>query len=354
MHRPNSPHQYVDRETGRVVTEKLLADPLIRQLYSRVRESAPLLFKAATSRRMSALLGYLNFDAPLTGRYARRSLRLGAMGIDVAECLEPPENLNTARKIFERQIRYWRCRPMPAATDRVVSPADARMIVGAFHRHHALFLKEKFFSFQELIGPEKKSWIDAFEAGDFAVLRLTPDKYHYNHLPVSGRVLDIYAIEGRCHSCNPHAVVTEVTPLSKNRRVVTVIDTDVPGGTRVGLVAMIEIVALMIGDIRQCYSTRGYASPMDIRPGLFLRRGCPKSLYRPGSSVDVLIFQKGRIAFSPDILANMRRRDIASRFTHHFSAPLVETDVAVRSEIAMRADGPGRRLSASKAHRGAD
>lgn len=54
------------------------------------------------------------------------------------------------------------------------------------------------------------------------------------------------------NSCNPGAVVSMVTPFSKNRRVVTVIDTDVPGGTGIGLVAM------MIGDIVQCYSTHGY------------------------------------------------------------------------------------------------
>jgi phosphatidylserine decarboxylase len=43
-----------------------------------------------------------------------------------------------------------------------------------------------------------------------------------------------------------------VRPYSKNKRVVTIIDTDVEGGTGIGLVAMIEVVALMIGDIVQC------------------------------------------------------------------------------------------------------
>jgi phosphatidylserine decarboxylase len=47
---------------------------------------------------------------------------------------------------------------MPRAVDRIVSPADARMIVGSFDCHGALFLKEKFFSFYELIGEDKKQW----------------------------------------------------------------------------------------------------------------------------------------------------------------------------------------------------
>ena len=333
------PHQYIDRETNDVTTEKLIADNLIRRLYSRAKENPSLLFKAATSKRMSALLGFLNYDLSLNGHHQKNGDRLKSMGLNLDECLDDPATLDTARKIFERKIRFWRCRPMPDSDDRIVSPADARMIVGSLDCHDSLFLKEKFFSFEELIGIDKPTWLETFSGGDFALFRLTPDKYHYNHVPVAGRVKDIYAVDGCCHSCNPGAVVSMVTPYSKNRRVVTIIDTDVVGGTRIGLVAMIEIVAMMIGDIVQCYSRHAYDDPIDVQPGLFLERGCPKSLYRPGSSVDVLIFQKDRVAFSVDILANMLRTDVSSRYTLHFQSPLVETDVKVRSEIGRRVNG---------------
>jgi phosphatidylserine decarboxylase len=333
---PPSHHQYIERDTARVNTEKLIADPLINRLYARSREDASLLFKAATSLRTSAILGFLNFDLPLPGRRQATRNRIRSMGIDLSECLEDPLELDTPRKLFERKIRYWQCRRMPESTDRIVSPADARMIAGSFDRHDSLFLKEKFFSFEDLLGKDKRPWLEAFKNGSFAIFRLTPDKYHYNHLPVSGRVKDIYEISGSCHSCNPGAVVSMVTPYSKNRRVVTIIDTDVPGGTAIGLVAMIEIVAMMIGDIVQCYSTHGYDDPLDIASGMFVDRGCPKSLYRPGSSVDVLMFQPHRMVFCDDILANMRRKDVISRFTLHFQAPLVETDVRVRSEVGKK------------------
>lgn len=332
------PHQYIDRDTNTVTTETLVADALINRLYAHGKENPSLLFKAATSKRMSAILGFLNYDLPLNGHHPGNRSRLKAMGLNLDECLDDPHSLDTARKIFERKIRYWQCRPMPEADDRIVSPADARTIVGSLDCHDSLYLKEKFFTFKDLIGSDKPLWQEALAGGDFALFRLTPDKYHYNHVPVSGRVEEIYEIDGCCHSCNPGAVVSLVTPYSKNRRVVTIIDTDVPGGTRVGLVAMIEIVAMMIGDIVQCYSIHAYDNPMAILPGMFLERGCPKSLYRPGSSVDVLIFQKDRVAFSVDILANMLRRDVSSRYTLHFQSPLVETDVKVRSEIGRKVE----------------
>jgi phosphatidylserine decarboxylase len=92
----------------------------------------------------------------------------------------------------------------------------------------------------------------------------------------------------------------------------------------------------MIGDIVQCYSDAAYDHPRPVEPGMVLEKGRPKSLFRPGSSVDVLVFEKNRIAFSPDIVANMYRTDAQSRFSKGFGRPLVETDVRVRETIAIR------------------
>ena len=165
---------------------------------------------------------------------------------------------------------------------------------------------------QELLRPDKDRWLGAFMAGDYVISRLTPEKYHYNHTPVAGRVVDIYESEGSYHSWHPEAVIALATPFSKNKRVVTVIDTDTGGGTGVGLVAMIEVVALMIGDIVQCYSETQYLDPHTVQRGMFLRKGCPKSLYRPGSSTTVLLFQENRVDFAPDLLRNLHRQDVWS------------------------------------------
>lgn len=323
-------HQYIERSSGAVVTERLLGDRMVRLLYHQVRENSAALFGLLTGRWASAVLGAVNYDRPLL---SRRDFAAGC-GIDLDECRDQPESLDTPRKVFERKIRYEQCRPMPDDPTSVVSPADARVLVGSLREQSLLFLKDKFFSLDELLGSFRIGWLETFRQGDFAVFRLTPDKYHYNHTPVAGVVVDLYAVDGNYHCCNPSAVVTVATPYSKNRRVVTVIDTDVPGGTGVGLVAMIEVVALMIGDIVQCYSSRGYDDPQPLRVGMFLDKGRPKSLYRPGSSTDILLFQPDRIEFASDLLRNQRRSGISSRFTQGFGRPLVETDIKVRSLLA--------------------
>ena len=329
-------HQYVRRHSGQVVTEDLFADRIVGFLYSTARERAPTLFRALTGQTASHLLGLANFDLPLARPLTGSVRFLERNGVDLAECIEPPESFTTPRRVFERQIRYWQCRPMPGPGDTAVSPADSRAVIGSFDQDTGLFAKGKFFDYEELFGPHKGAWLSAFEGGDFAVFRLTPDKYHYNHTPVAGKVVDYYEIAGSYHSCNPGAVVEMATPYSKNRRAVTVVDSDVEGGTGVGLVALIEIAALMIGGIVQCYSARAYENPRPVEPGLFVERGRPKSLYRPGSSTDVVVFQKERVEFASDLVENLRNRQATSRFSVGFGGDLVETELKVRSLLATK------------------
>ena len=162
-----------------MVTEDLIADRLVNLVYSRGREIAPNLFRQQTSRRSNDLWAYLHFD--LTAGSPRRAARriIHSLGIDLGECVAAGA-LASPRQVFERQIRYWACRPMAAARERVVSPADARMVFGSLARQSLFFLKEKFFDFQELLGIDKPDWRGAFEGGQFAIFRLTPEKYHYN------------------------------------------------------------------------------------------------------------------------------------------------------------------------------
>lgn len=327
-------HQYLSRNAGRVIDEELFGDRIVRFLYSRVRERAPRLFALALSPRVSSLLGWLNFDLPLVPALLGNRRFLGRCGLDLSECLQPPEFFTTPRRIFERQIDYVRYRPLPEGDGAVVCPADARLLLGSLAADSPLLIKDKFFAYPELLGRDRSPWHQVFAAGEFAAFRLTPDKYHYNHLPVSGRVVDFYRVDGCHHSCHPAAVVAVATPYSANERVVTIIDSDVEGGSGVGRVAMIEITALMIGQVVQCYSERGYADPRPLEVGMMVKRGCPKSLYRPGSSTDILLFEPGRIEFAADLRRLRQRTDPQSAYARLPGGYPPEIDVRVRSLLA--------------------
>jgi phosphatidylserine decarboxylase len=330
-------HQYVDRSSDAVVDERLYADQVVRFLYGPARERAPALFAALTGARMSSLLGFLNYDSWIGARLSGNRAFSARCGLDLSECADPPESLRSARARFERKIRYWECRPMPADPAAVVSPADARALVGSLRETGALPVKEKFFRPDELFLDRGAEWAPRFIDGEYAIFRLTPDKYHWNHTPVAGVVADRFELPGRHHACNPEAVVAIATPHSKNARCVTLIDTDVPGGTGAGLVAMVEVVALMIGRITQAYSEVRYDDPRPVERGTFVRRGCPKSLFQPGSSTVILLFERGRVTFAADLLANRGGRGARSRYTSAFGEPLAETDLRVRSLVGRAA-----------------
>lgn len=326
------PHQYIERTSGGVRDERLKADRLVRLIYSNVREKSGWLLRALTSKVATDIVAWAQYDHPLTMNAVAIRRAIADLGIDPSEILEPSA-IRSLRDLFERKITYWRTRPMTESRNGVVSPCDARMIPDTLEPDTRLFIKQKFFDLTELLGCDRPQWIDAFQGGTFAVFRLTPDKYHYNHVPVTGNVVDFYGIRGRYHSCNPVAAVELATVVSKNKRVVTILDSDVPGGTGAGLVAMVEIAALMIGDIEPAYSDSAYDDPRTPRLGEVLLKGQPKSLFRPGSSTVVLLFQKDRFAFSPDLLANVARCDVKSRFSRGFGRALVETDLRVREDI---------------------
>ena len=335
-------HQYIERRSGEVRTEILLADRMVNFLYAGVREKTPAVFRALTGCRASSVLGWLHFESILGSRFRSPEEVLRSWGASPDECLDPISELDTPYKLFCRRIKYWECRPMPDEPDAVAAPADSRMLAGSLSETSLLFIKDKFFDFTEMLGADKPKWLEAFSGGDFAVFRLTPDKYHYNHTPAAGRVLDIYEIPGGCHSCNPGAVVHLAAPFSKNKRIVTILDTDSLGGTGLGLVAMVEVGALMVGDVDNCYSADFYDNPTPVAPGMFLEKGRPKSLFRPGGSTVVLFFEPGRMEFDSDLLSNQSRKGVQSRFSHNFGRPLAETEVMVRSRIGT-AVGLGRK-----------
>ena len=171
----------------------------------------------------------------------------------------PPATRDTAHKVSEHRIRYWDCRPMEPDPAAIVAPADAHLLVGALQQTSRLFRKHQLFEFEELFGKEKPIWRRVFRRGDYAVLSLTPDKYHYNHVPVAGMVWDVYEIAGVHQACNSAKTVAHDTPYSQNRRTVTIIDTDVVNGTQAGFVAPLRR-ALRCGECENPASSRVFAS----------------------------------------------------------------------------------------------
>lgn len=326
-------HQFVERGRVAACDETLIADRVIGFLYNTSREQPSFLQRVIASAWVTDALATWEFDRPL--RHARVAVPMVAhrLMIRESESLRSFASMRTLRELFERQIRYWDTRPMIAEPERIVSPADGRLLPFCATRTDSLPIKQKFVGVEALLGSAMAA-VDPMTTLSGVIVRLTPDVYHYTHTPVAGRVIHLATIEGEFHSCNPTALINLPGSYAINRRVVTVYDTDVPHGSRVGRVAQVDVAAMMIGRIESRFSVDRYESPRALCVGDFVPRGVPVSLFRPGSSTSIVLWNSERVALARELLLNSSRADLSSRFSHWLGRPWVETQVAVRQTIS--------------------
>jgi phosphatidylserine decarboxylase len=333
-------HQYVERYRNTVSNEVLLADQVISFLYHRSREEPHFLLSSLASGRLTNALAFWQFDRPL--RNPKRTIEYAAhrLMIRESEAVRDFGGMRTLRELFERQIRYWAVRPLPESPTTIVSPADGKLLPFDAFATDMLPVKSKFIRVDELLGGINPwSSHSRFDESSMtrvagAIVRLTPDVYHYTHSPVAGCVVRHEVIEGKFHSCNPTALVRFPGSYAVNRRTLTVYDTDVENGSGVGRVAQVDVAAMMIGQMQSCFSTDCYENPRQMVVGDFVPRGVPVSLFRPGSSTSIVLWDGSRTAVSRELIANSKRSDLRSRFSDWLGQPWVETQVAVRQAIS--------------------
>jgi phosphatidylserine decarboxylase len=90
---------------------------------------------------------------------------------------------------------------------------------------------------------------------------------------------------------SPHSRRWSIPFFAENYRVITQFNSD-----HFGPIAMAEIGAFTVGSIPQCY-----------QPGARMARGDHKSHFELGGSTVVMLFEKGRIEFDADLLANSEK-----------------------------------------------
>jgi phosphatidylserine decarboxylase len=328
-------HQYVQRHRETAADESLLADQAINFLYNTRRDEPGFLLRALGSGVVTDALAHWQFDR----RFARGSNLVERSAhrlmIRESELITPYSQMQTLRELFERKIRYWDVRPLPEHEQLIVSPADGKLLPFCAFERDALPIKSRFIRIDALLA-DVTPWPQAMRARSpisGVIVRLTPDVYHYTHAPVAGKVRHHGIVEGAFHSCNPTALVRFEGSYALNRRAVTVYDTDVEGGTNVGFVVQVDVAAMMIGDIESRFSQKHYDEPRTLKRGDFVPRGAPVSLFRPGSSTSIVLWDGRRAAMGDDLLRNSRRTDLRSRFSDWLGRPWVETQVAVRQSV---------------------
>ena len=274
--------RHIDRRDGELKTEAIYGERPLRWAYGNPlgRLAQWLLIRrwivsAWYGRRMDTLSSSLKIK-PFIEQY----------GLDEGEFAESVDDYNSFNEFFYRKLKPC-ARPIDAANDSVVFPADGRHLAFAdITAESNFFVKGQSFDLAIFLGDADLA--KRYEGGSMILSRLCPVDYHRFHFPCEGNPGPPRFINGWLYSVNPIALVTRPSIFWENKRVVTAIESP-----SLGQVQFVDIGATMVGSIRQTYT-----------PGETVAKGEEKGYFAFGGSSVAVLFEKGRIEFDADLLEN--------------------------------------------------
>jgi len=152
-----------------------------------------------------------------------------------------------------------------------------------------VWVKGHKFSVRELIQDEELA--KKFEGGALAIFRLAPQDYHRFHLPVNCTVQSFRPFPGEYYTVNPIAIREPIDVYTENKRNRVLLKSE-----EFGDVLYITVGATLVGSIL-----------FTGQEGKSYKKGDELGYFAFGGSTVLVIFQKGRIVFDEDLLANSQR-----------------------------------------------
>lgn len=209
--------------------------------------------------------------------------------IDVDEFAKSAFDFKTFNEFFYRALKP-EARPIAPGERVAVFPADGRHLAfPVVDQADGFYVKGMTFTLAELLGDEEAA--RTFAGGAMLISRLCPVDYHRFHFPVAGVPGEPRLINGWLYSVSPVALKRRLRYLVENKRVVTLVKA--PG---FGTVGVIEVGATNVGSIQQSF--------VPDRP---VQKGEEKGLFAFGGSCVITLFQRGRMRFDPDLVAQSRQ-----------------------------------------------
>lgn len=274
----HAPLLVVDRASGALVEERVFGGDALRRIYGSGLAGV-LLRRLMPHPLVSALYGRLQ-RLP----WSRRNIDgfVADLGIDAAEAELPLARYSSLDAFFSRRLRLG-ARPIDRSPNLLCSPADGRALAFA-DVAGSLPIKGQHVGLAELLdGPSP------FARAAVLVVRLAPADYHRFHAPCSGVRSAARTVGGPLHAVHPIALAAGA-PSFLNRRQISRLE-----GTIFGTVLMVEVGALLVGEIER---TRAPGS-IDI--------GDELGVFHFGGSTVVAIADAARLALDEDLVANSAR-----------------------------------------------
>ena len=272
--------QFFNRYTGEVETEVVYGEQWLRFILFNPFGKIAL----HTVAKRAWFSRWYGWRMSRSGSAARVRPFIEQYGIAEEEHVKAADAFTSFNEFFYRKLKPA-ARPVDAATDSVVFPADGRHL--GFAKASAMegvYVKGQRFDLGRLLGGDDLA--AQFADGAAVFSRLCPVDYHRFHFPVSGVPGNARLINGPLYSVNPLALRDRLAILWENKRFITEIETE-----QLGRVLMLEIGATNVGSVHHTFV-----------PTRSVEKGEEKGYFAFGGSATLTLFEPGRVQLAEDLL----------------------------------------------------
>lgn len=233
-----------------------------------------LLLRIAVSPSASRLYGYIN-SKPGSRKKIPEFIESNNIRMEDFEDRE----YVSFNDFFTRKLRPG-ARTIDLDKNRLISPADAKLLVYDIREDLRIEVKDRTYSLDE-IAPGIND-LTEYSGGVCLVYRLCVDDYHRYCFIDNGSVKESRIIKGKLHTVSPLSKAYKI--YKENHRIINVLATD-----HFGEMIHIEVGALLVGKIIN----------RDVSK---FSKGEEKGYFEPGGSTIVQLFKKNTVKIDEDIL----------------------------------------------------
>jgi len=273
----------VDRETQKEEIEEIYGKIFLQFFYGKnviAKFLLPIISKNSIASWIYGLWNKTLFSTWKIKPFIRR------FKINTEEFVKEVKTFTSFNDFFVRELKKEK-RPIQGEKKDVIIPADGRILV--FPKiNDGFYVKGQKFYLDDFL--QDQNMAEKYEDGSMAILRLSPVDLHRFYFPIDCRPSKSKNINGYLFSVSPLALKKNINILWQNKRQLTILQNDIFGN-----VLFVEIGAFNVGSINQTFI-----------PGKYYKKGEEKGFFSLGGSSIVMIFERGKIIFSSDLLKNSK------------------------------------------------
>jgi phosphatidylserine decarboxylase len=271
--------EYIDRKSGKKQTENVPGGGSLKFLYG--KPLGKLTLSILVKRKFFSRLGGRLMNSKMSAKRIDKFVKEHT--IDMDQFIEPDDGYPHFNSFFYRKLQEG-SRPIG---NGICSPADGKILVfPSLKEVDDFFIKGQAFNLETFLN--NKNLSEKYSSGSMAIIRLAPPDYHRFHFPADGIVGCPTKINGAYYSVSPLALRKSLRIFLENKREHVELKTK-----EYGDMLIVDVGATLTGSILQTYKQEST-----------IKKGDEKGYFAFGGSTTVLLFEKNKVRFDPDLNIN--------------------------------------------------